>query len=125
VKTALVIIVVFDSLGWIFSFIPPLYYAYTHRTFPSLWGIRLLDGGPFGKLGIEVTIIAGILFIVVCAFKLLAAYWLWHSRMDGAVLELILLALSALFWYGFALPFGPPLGIAQVVLMMLLWGSLQ
>ena len=44
--------------------------------------------------------------------------------MDGAVLELILLGLSAIFWYGFALPLGPLLGIIQVVLLILAWRSL-
>lgn len=122
-KTSLIILVVFDSLGWIFGIIPPMYYAYVHRSFPTVWGIRLLDGGPFGKLGIDAAILAGIMFIIVSSFKLLAAYWLWNSRMDGVVLELILLALSAIFWYGFALPFGPPIGLAQIVLLFLLWSS--
>lgn len=124
-KTALCVIVIFDSLGWILGFIPPLYYVYVHRAFPTLWGIRLLDGGPFAKLGMDSVMLAGLMFIVVCSLKLLAAFWLWHGRMDGAVLELILLGLSAIFWYGFALPFGPPLGIAQVVLLVLLWSSLH
>jgi hypothetical protein len=44
---------------------------------------------------------------------------------DGAVLGLILLGLSPIFWYGFALPLGPLLGIAQLVLLMLVWRSLS
>ena len=57
--------------------------------------------------------------------KILAAHWLWNSRMDGAVFELILLGLSAIFWYGLALPLGPLLGIIEVVLLALAWGSLH
>jgi hypothetical protein len=63
--------------------------------------------------------------IRVSALKILAAYWLWNTRMDGAVLEVILLGLSAIFWFGFALPLGPLLGIIQVVLLALAWGSLR
>lgn len=124
-KTWLTALVVFDCFGWIFGILPPMYYAYVHRTFPVVWGIRLLDGGPFGKLGIDGALLAGVMFIIVSAFKLLAAYWLWNSRMDGAILELILIGLSAIFWYGFALPFGPPVGVAQIVLIILLWSSFR
>ena len=67
---------------------------------------------------------AGLLFVVVSGLKLLAAYWLWHARADGAVLELILLALSALFWYAFELPFGPLVGVPQAILIALAWTSL-
>jgi len=122
---ALTYVIIFDSLGWIFGILPPMYYAYIHRSFPTWMGIKLLDGGPFGKLGIEAAILAGIIFIIVSALKLLAAYWVWNSRMDGAILELILLGLSAIFWYGFALPFGPPIGVAQIILFILCWGSLH
>jgi hypothetical protein len=122
---ALTYVIIFDSIGWIFGFLPPLYFAYRNHRFPTWMGIKLLDGGPFGKLGIEAAIILGIVFIFVCSLKLLAAYWVWNARMDGAVLEFILLAMSALFWYGFALPFGPPVGIAQIVLFVLCWGSLH
>ena len=122
---ALSYIIVFDSLGWIFGILPPMYYAYTHRSFPTWMGIKLLDGGPFGKLGIEAAILAGIMFIIVSALKLLAAYWVWNSRMDGAILEFVLLGLSTIFWYGFALPFGPPIGVIQIVLFVLCWGSLK
>jgi hypothetical protein len=122
--TALTIAVCLDALGWILGVLPTLYYAFTRRSLPTLAGIRLLSG-PFERLGLDALIVAGIVFVAVSALKLLAAYWLWHSRADGAVLELILLGLSAVFWYGFALPFGPPVGLAQVVLLALVWRSLH
>ena len=122
--TVLSVVVYIDAFGWLIGVIPTLYYAFTHRTLPTVGGIRLL-GGPFETLGIEALIVAGIVFVVVSALKILAAYWIWNSRIDGAVLELILLGLSAVFWYGFALPFGPPLGITQVVLLVLVWRTLH
>ena len=122
--TALTVLVCIDGFGWIIGVIPTLYYAFTHRALPRLCGIRLLSG-PFEALGIDALIVAGLVFVVVSALKIMAAYWLWNSRLDGAVLELILLGLSAIFWYGFALPFGPPLGITQVVLLALVWSTLR
>jgi hypothetical protein len=57
------------------------------------------------------------MFVVVGALKLLAAYWIWNTRRDGAILELILLGVSTVFWYGFALPLGPTEGVAELVLI--------
>ena len=69
-------------------------------------GIRLM-GRPFESLGLYALIVVGNIFVVVSAMTFLAAYWLWQPRRDGAVLGLILMGLSPIFWYGFALPLGP------------------
>lgn len=121
--TALTLVVIFDALAWIFGVLPVLKYVLTHRTLPIVGGIRLL-GGPVEALGIEGLIVTGIVFVVVSALKLLAAYWLWQGRTDGAILLIILLGLSAIFWYAFELPFGPVGGVIQVVLLALVWQSL-
>lgn len=122
--TTLAVLIVVDSLAWMLGVLPTLRYALTHRDLPTLAGIRLLSG-PFEALGIDGLIVAGLVYVVVSALKLLAAYWVWNVQRDGAVLELILLGLSAIFWYGFALPFGPVAGIPQVILIALVWGSLS
>ena len=121
--TVLTIVIVFDSLAWSIGVLPTLQYALSHRALPTLGGIRLLSG-PIEALGIESLIVAGLVFVVVSGLKILAAYWIWHSRIDGAVLELILLGLSAIFWYGFALPLGPVGGVLELVLLALAWKSL-
>ncbi len=121
--TALTIVVVFDALAWAFSVLPVLKYALTHRSLPTVYGIRLLSG-PIEALGIEAVIVTGIVFVVISALKLLAAYWIWQARLDGAVLQIILLGLSAIFWYAFELPFGPLGGVVQIVLLVLVWQSL-
>ena len=121
--TAASVVFFIDAFIWLIGTIPTLYYAFTHKALPSLGGIRLL-GGPFESLGIDALIVAGLVYVLVSALKILAAYWLWNSRLDGAVLGLILLGLSAIFWYGFALPLGPLLGIAELVLLALVWKTL-
>jgi len=122
--SALVIVVLMDSLGWSIGVLAVLRYALTRNALPVVGGIRLLGGGPLEMLGLGNMVVAGILFVVVSALKILAAYWLWNFKMEGAVLELILLAASAIFWYGFALPFGPIMGFIQLVLLALVWGNL-
>lgn len=121
--TALTIMIVFDALGWAFGVLPALKYALSHRTLPTVGGIRLLSG-PLEALGIEAVIVTGLIFVVVSALKLLAAYWLWQARLDGAVLLVILLGLSAIFWYAFALPLGPVSGLIEVILLILAWPGL-
>ena len=73
----------------------------------------------------DAFIVNGIVYVIISAMKILVGYWLWQARLDGAILGLILTGLSAIFWYGFELPAGPLLGIAEVVLLVLAWSSLQ
>lgn len=120
--TALTVLMIVDALGWGLGTLPTLRYALKHGQLPTFLGIRALSG-PFEALGIQALVVAGIVFVATNLLKLLAAYWTWNLRMDGPVLQLILLAISAIFWYGFALPFGPPLGLIQIVLIALAWGA--
>ena len=122
-STTLSLLVLFDGASWALGAVPTLYYAFIHHALPTIWGIRLL-GGPFEKLGVEVLIVAGLMFVVVSALKLLAAYWIWNTRKDGAILALILLGVSTIFWYGFALPLGPTEGVPELVLLGLVWKDL-
>jgi hypothetical protein len=121
--TTVSILFYFDAFAWAVGVVPTLYYASAQKALPTVGGIRLI-GGPFESLGIDAVIVAGIIFVFVSALKVLATYWLWNSRRDGAVLGLILIWPSAIFWYGFALSLGPLLGIAELILVMLVWRAL-
>jgi hypothetical protein len=121
--TAVTILFYFDAFAWSIGVVPTLYYAFTYEALPTVGGIRLM-GGPFESLGLDALIVSGIVFVFVSSLKILAAYWLWNLRRDGAVLGLILLGLSTIFWYGFALPLGPMLGIAEFVLLIFVWKAL-
>ena len=101
-----------------------MYYAFKYNALPTVFGIRLMEA-PFESLGIDALMVAGIVFVVVSTFKVLGAYWLWNFRRDGAVLGLVLIWPSAIFWYGFALSLGPLLGIAELVLLIVCWRSLD
>lgn len=113
-----------DALIAIVGVMPTLYYALIHKQLPTLFGIRLLSG-PFESLGMDALIVAGLVYFTVCALKVVAGYWLWQSRIDGAVLGLVLIGISAIFWYGFMLPYGPLLGIPTIVLLIIAWGTLH
>ena len=118
--TALALVIVFDALAWGLGVLPVLRHALNHRELPKMAGFTALSG-PFEALGLNSLVVAGIVFVAISLLKLLAAYWVWNLRMDGLVFELILLGISAVFWYGCALPLGPLFGLAQIVLMALTW----
>jgi len=116
----LVALTLLDGLGWGIGFIPNLFYIMrNHELRMTRFGFRGAEGPFSHAFGADFVFVLGIIFIVVSFFKVLAAYWLWQGRLDGAVLLIVLLALSAIFWYGFALPFGPPFGVILIVLMVL------
>jgi len=112
-----VLIVIYGLIGSLGN-LPVLKYMLDQRSLPTIFGgIRALSG-PFEALGIDAMFVAGLLFAVVSGFNLLAAYWVWSLRMDGVMLELILLGLSIPFWYGFAIPYGPILGLLILLLLV-------
>jgi hypothetical protein len=60
-------------------------------------------------------------FLLVCGVELVDGLLLWRGRTSGSILALVLLPFEFVFWWGFALPFGPVLGIARAVLVGLDW----
>jgi hypothetical protein len=56
--------------------------------------------------------------VVVCAVEFVVGWLLWRCHSAGTWLGLALLPLELAFWIGFALPFGPPLGILRTVLSL-------
>lgn len=83
-------------------------------------GFPTYGGGPFERIGLTTTVplLAG--FLVVCVAEVLVGVAIWADAPGATVLTLVLLPFELFFWIGFALPFGPPLGIARTVLLLLL-----
>jgi hypothetical protein len=119
--TALVVLVVVEAAISTFSVLLVLRHAMVHRSLPMVFGAFRALSGPFEALGMDAFIVSGLVFVALSGLKFLSAYWLWNLRPDGAVLQLILLGLSSVFWYGFAVPYGPLLGVPQLILIALLW----
>ena len=88
-------------------------------------GFPTYGGGPFEHIGIHTTVPLLALFLLVCAAEVAAGWLLWQRRRAGAVLALALLPVEFAFWIGFALPVGPPVGLARTVLVLLGWPSLR
>jgi hypothetical protein len=80
----------------------PFYFNYSRGTFVALLGASLLLAFAQGWAG----------------------WLLWSGKRSGALLEVGLLPIEAVFWYGFALPIPPLLAIIRLVLTALAWRGL-
>jgi hypothetical protein len=58
-------------------------------------------------------------FLVVCAAEVVAGYLLWTEASGAVAFSFALLPFELAFWVGFALPFGPLLGLARVAVLLL------
>ena len=87
---------------------------------PSLWGLFDMYAGPWSSRFPDDRVIALLLVYFGLALAAVVSGWLlWEMRKAGAVLNLGLLPVEAIFWVGFALPVPWLFGIARVTLVAL------
>ena len=82
-------------------------------------GFPTYGGGPFEQLGLETSVPLLIGFVLVCLVEVVVGLMLMRGVPRAATVSYLLLPFEFAFWIGFALPFGPPLGIARASLLLL------
>src|SRR6187549_76066 len=82
-------------------------------------GFPTYGGGPFERWGIptSVALITG--FVLVCVAEVVLGVMILVDAPGTTVFAIAILPFELAYWVGFALPFGPPLGIARTVLLFL------
>lgn len=89
---------------------------------PSLWGLFDMYGGPWSARYSTTTLVGLLLAFLAVTLVVAGSGWLmWNARRTGAVLNLTLLPLEAVFWIGFALPLPWLIGVARAVLLLGAW----
>lgn len=113
-----------NGIGFGVFCIPAIRNLLMGRDIPVVMGFPAYGKGPFERVGIPTTVplLAG--FLLVCILEVVAGLLIWGGSKVGAILALVLLPAGALFWWGFALPFGPIFAIISTVLIVLGWKSL-
>lgn len=100
------------------------YFSTTGEVWTFL-GFPTYGGGAFEGIGIQTNVPLLVAFLVVCGLEVVTGWLLWRGLGAGAVLAVALLPLELAFWIGFALPFGPPLGLARAILVVMKWSSFR
>jgi hypothetical protein len=75
--------------------------------------------GPFERFGLQTSVPLLMGFFTVCVAEAVVGLMLWWDVSYAPVLGYALLPFELVFWIGFALPFGPPLGLARTILLLL------
>lgn len=110
--------------AWVLSFgfgVPggyALWYFAHHGRVWMFLGFPTYDGGPFVAVGVATSVPLLSAFLVVCVTEAAVGWLLWQRRRAGTVLALTLLPVEGAFWLGFALPFGPALGLVRTALVL-------
>jgi hypothetical protein len=105
--------------------IPVSAYLLSRGYLPWFLDLFPMYGGPWSSrlsAGAFVALLAA--FLVVTGLAAWSAWWLWQGRKVGALVNLALLPVEAIFWFGFALPFPWLVGAARAVLIAVAWRSL-
>ncbi len=114
-------------LSWVLGLgfgLPAVYGAWFLATRHETWtmlGFPTYGGGPFERIGLSTTVPLMVAFAVVCGVECVTGWMMWTGTPAGWWLAVLLLPIEAVFWIGFALPFGPPLGLARAALALLTW----
>ena len=101
--------------------LPGVYGAWYFARQSEVWtflGFPTYGDGPFERWGISTSVPLLVGFVLVCAAEVVVGVLLWADVTAAPWLALALLPVELVFWVGFALPFGPLLGLARTVLVV-------
>jgi len=95
-----------------------------YNRLPNFLGLFDVYAGPWWPRAADAFTLLVLAFLGVTLLAAWSGWLLWRGSKAGAVLNLALLPMEALFWFGFALPIPWLFGVARVALVMAAWRSL-
>lgn len=95
-----------------------LHFARTGEVW-TFMGFPTYGGGPFEAIGLATSVPLLIGFVLVCLVEVVVGVMLLLNVPHAATVSYLLLPFEFALWIGFALPFGPPLGMARTILLVL------
>lgn len=106
--------------------LPGVYGAWYFARQGEVWtflGFPTYGDGPFERWGFPTSTALLVSFVAVCAAELVVGVLLWRDATSAPWLALALLPVELVFWIGFALPFGPMLGLVRTALVVAVLAS--
>jgi hypothetical protein len=85
----------------------------------TFMGFPTYGNGPFEQIGVQTSTALLIAFLVVCIAEVALAVLILAGAPYAPAASYALLPFELAFWIGFALPFGPLLGIARTGLLLM------
>lgn len=82
-------------------------------------GFPTYGGGPLERWGVPTSVALVTGFVVVCVAEVVLGVMILADAPGTRALSIALLPFELVYWVGFALPVGPPLGLARCVLLFL------
>ena len=115
----------FEGLGFGLPCLYGIWSMVNRKTIAYFMGFPTYGYGPFEKIGIQTTtpLLTG--FLLVCALECVAGWGVWSGDKGAAVLSMAIIPVELMYYIGFALPFGPPVLLARVILLWLSWSLLR
>jgi hypothetical protein len=95
-----------------------VWYFAEHGRVWTFLGFPTYGDGPFEDVGLHTSVPLLGSFLLVGVAELAVGRLLWRRRRAGVVLALAVLPFEFAFWIGFALPFGPVIGLARTALVL-------
>jgi len=112
------VISIFLGLGFGIPGILGLRHFAQHGEVWTFMGFPTYGGGQFERMGVMTSVPLLGAFVAVCAVEVVLGALLLSGQRSGLWLSLGLLPIEMIFWIGFALPFGPILGLVRTALVV-------
>jgi hypothetical protein len=95
-----------------------LHFAQTGEVW-TFMGFPTYGNGPFERIGVQTSSALLVGFLIVCIAEVALGVMLWAGTPYAPAASYALLPFELAFWIGFALPFGPLLGMLRTGLLLL------
>lgn len=114
-----------NAIRWLAFDLRTVRYILVHQELPTFFGIRSLSGPISETYGVAAVVTAQMPYAALHLIGVLAGILLLRSHKLGGFLGVAVIAASSLFWIGFAVPYGPLIGIPILYLILSGWKTLE
>lgn len=114
-----------QGIGFGLPCIYGIWHLAKRKSIATFLGFPTYGHGPFERIGVTTTVPLLTAFLLVCALECVCGWGLWNSNKGSAIVSFAILPVEILFYAGFALPFGPPVMILRIVLLVIAWAALR
>ena len=114
-----------SGLGFGLPCIYGIWHLVREKSIAIFMGFPTYGNGPFERIGIQTTVPLMTAFLFACTLECICGWGVWRGDKGAAMLSFLMIPIEAFFYFGFALPFGPPVVVIRIILLVLAWSALH